>query len=332
MKPDIKQINTSSKVKGIVAGCLAAVFYGTNPLGTLPLYADGISSGNVLFYRYGISVLIFVVWLLLRGESLKIRWGHAIKLAILGVMFSMSSLTLYESFHYMNAGVASTILFSYPIMTALLMVMFFHERITWRTTIAIVLALSGIVLLYRGDGGERLSVTGVLLVLLSSLLYALYIVYVRQFKIEGMSAEKFTAWVVFFGWLSVMAFQLLSGEKFQLLHGTQWIWGVQLALLPTVLSLFFINIAIKSIGSTPTAIMGALEPVTAVVISCTLFGEAFTFRLLVGIVLILSGVILIILKNQTPKPMAKVQAPKDSSGTHRSGSQDGSGGRLLNVE
>ena len=281
---------------GIAAGCLAAIFYGTNPLGTLPLYADGITSGNVLFYRYGISVVIFAVWLIARGESLRIRWGYAIKLAILGVLMSMSSVTLYVSFHYMNAGVASTILFSYPIMTAVLMVMFFHERITWGTTIAIVLALSGICLLYRGDGGETLSTTGILLVLFSSLLYALYIVYVRQFKIEGMSPEKFTFWIVAFGWLAVMVFMAFSGEGPQLLHGTQWIWATQLALLPTVLSLFFINIAIKSIGSTPTAIMGALEPLTAVVISCTLFGEHFTLRLAIGIILILSAVILIILK------------------------------------
>lgn len=287
------------KFKGIAAGCLAAIFYGTNPLGTLPLYADGITSGNVLFYRYGISVAIFAVWLLARGESLKIRWGHAIKLAILGTLMAMSSVTLYVSFHYMNAGVASTILFSYPIMTAVLMVMFFHERITWRTTIAIVLALSGIALLYHGagEGGTVLSTTGMLLVLLSSMLYALYIVYVSQFKMM-MSAEKFTFWVVFFGWLAVMVYMAFTHEAPQLLHDTEWIWGFQLALLPTVLSLFFINIAIKSIGSTPTAIMGALEPMTAVVISCTLFGEEFTPRLAVGIVLILSAVTLIILRKQ----------------------------------
>lgn len=287
------------KFKGIAAGCLAAIFYGTNPLGTLPLYADGITSGNVLFYRYGISVAIFAIWLVARGESLRIKWGHAIKLAILGTLIAMSSVTLYVSFHYMNAGVASTILFSYPIMTAVLMVMFFHERITWRTTIAIVLALSGIALLYHGGGkgGTVLSTTGMLLVLLSSLLYALYIVYVSQFKMT-MSPEKFTFWVVFFGWIAVMVYMAFTRETPQLLHGTEWIWGFQLALLPTVLSLFFINIAIKSIGSTPTAIMGALEPMTAVVISCTLFGEEFTPRLAVGIVLILSAVTLIILRKR----------------------------------
>lgn len=300
MQSTYKNIHVSSAIKGFAAGILAAIFYGTNPLGTLPLYADGISSGSVLFYRYGISVVVFIAWLLMRGESLKIKWGHAIKLSVLGVMFAMSSLTLYESFHYMNAGIASTILFSYPIMTAIIMVMFYHERVGWRTTIAISLAISGIALLYRGGGagGDTLSATGVLLVLFSSLLYALYIVYVRQFKVEGMSSVKFTAWVIFFGWISLMAFMLLKGEPIQMLHGTQWLWGIQLALLPTVLSLFLINVAIKSIGATPTAIMGALEPLTAVVISCTLFGEEFTLRLAMGIMLILTAVMLVIIKKK----------------------------------
>jgi drug/metabolite transporter (DMT)-like permease len=56
------------------------------------------------------------------------------------------------------------------------------------------------------------------------------------------------------------------------------------------------TIAIKNIGSTPSAIMGALEPVTAVVISVSLFHEVFTLRLAIGIVLILSAVILVILR------------------------------------
>ena len=278
---------------GYAAGIIAAVFYGTNPLGTLPLYAKGITPGNVLLYRYGISVAIFLVWLALRRESLAIRWGHAIKLAILGMLMSLSSVTLYVSFHYLDAGVASTILFSYPIMTALLMVMFFHERVTWSTTLAIVLAVSGIALLYRGDGGEVLSTTGMLLVLLSSLLYALYIVYVNQFKMQ-MSAEKYTFWVVFFGWLTVMADMVVTGEHPQWLRGTEWGWASLLALLPTVGSLFFINIAIRRIGSTPASILGALEPVTAVIISCTLFGEVFTLRLAIGMALILSAVIIIV--------------------------------------
>lgn len=132
-----------------------------------------------------------------------------------------------------------------------------------------------------------------LLVLLSSLLYALYIVYVNQFKMQ-MSAEKYTFWVVFFGWLTVMTYMVVIGEHPQWLRGTEWGWASLLALLPTVGSLFFINIAIRRIGSTPASILGALEPVTAVIISCTLFGEVFTLRLAIGMALILSAVIIIV--------------------------------------
>src|SRR5574344_305186 len=188
----------NQKVKGFAAGILAAIFYGTNPLGTLPLYADGINSGTVLFYRYALAVLMFAVWMLLAHENFRICWGHVFKFAILGTFFAMSSATLYLSFHYMDAGVASTILFCYPIMTAVLMVAFYHEKVTWSTSFSIVLAVTGIGLLYRGDGGVTLSKLGIALVMLSSLRYAVYIISVNQFT-TGYSSLKFTFWIVFFG-------------------------------------------------------------------------------------------------------------------------------------
>ena len=67
-----------------------------------------------------------------------------------------------------------------------------------------------------------------------------------------------------------------------------------LALLPTVFSLVLMVMAVHEIGSTPTAVMGALEPLTAVVIGVTVFGEQLTARLSVGIVLILLAVIIIV--------------------------------------
>jgi len=288
----------SSKVKGYVAGVLAAIFYGTNPLGTLYLYQDGISSGSVLFYRYALALVFFAAWMALRGEGFRVRWGHAVRFIVLGSLFGLSSTTLYVSFHYMDAGIASTILFSYPIMTAVLMVAFFHEHVTWPTALSITLATLGIGLLYRGDGSTTLSAVGVALVLLSSLLYALYIIAVNQWT-TTYSPVKFTFWILVFGLLTVAVFTWISGEHFQLLETPkQWLCGVQLALLPTVLSLFFMTISINLIGSTPAAIMGALEPVTAVIIGVFIFGESFTFQLGVGIVAILAGVTLIILRKQ----------------------------------
>jgi len=289
-------MNSSNKVKGFAAAIIAAVCYGTNPLGTLYLYADGFSSGAVLTYRYLLATIMFAIVMLVRRESFAIKWGHAIRLAMLGAFFSLSSCTLYVSFHYMAAGIASTLLFVYPIMTAVLMTVFFHERLTWTTSIAILLAVVGVGLLYQGDGNEKLSTAGFALVMIASLLYALYIISVNNWKMK-MSNVKFTFWTLVFGLLTMVIFTLVSGNSFQLLETPrQWACALQLALVPTVLSLFFMAIAINHIGSTPAAIMGALEPVTAVIIGVFVFGESFSFQLAIGIVAILAGVTLVILK------------------------------------
>lgn len=292
-------MTTSNKVKGFAAGIIAAICYGTNPLGTLELYNDGFSSGTVLIYRYLLAVIMFAIVMLWKKESFKIKWGHAIKLAMLGAMFSLSSCTLYLSFHYMAAGIASTLLFVYPIITAVLMSVFFHERITWTTTIAILLAVIGVGLLYQGDGNEKLSTAGFALVICSSLLYALYIIAVNQWQTTPITIIKFTFYVLLFGLITMIIFSFMAGEGFQLLETPkQWLCAAQLALLPTVLSIFLMTISINLIGSTPAAIMGALEPLTAVVIGVCVFGETFTLQLGIGILAILAGVTLIIARKK----------------------------------
>ena len=257
-----------------------------------------MNPSSVLVYRYAFATLMFLIWMAAKRESLTIKWGTAIRLAILGTLMSMSSATLYLSFRYMDAGVASTILFSYPIMVAVLMVVFYHERMTWSTTLCILMAVSGIALLYHGKGGVTLSTVGVSLVILSSLLYAFYIIGVNQTHTK-LSPVKFTFWIVFFGLIALLVYTLFIGERLMPLRTPlEWASALQLALLPTVLSLYFINIAIEHIGSTPTAIMGAVEPVTAVCIGVLIFGESFTLRLAIGIVLILSAVILLVLSRE----------------------------------
>ena len=119
-------------------------------------------------------------------------------LGLLGVMFAVSSLTLFMSFHYMDAGIASTLLFVYPVMVAVIMAIFFRERISLVTVLSISLALCGIALLYRGEGGAVLNTAGVVLVMASSLSYALYIVVVNRASLN-MSSVKLTFYVLLFG-------------------------------------------------------------------------------------------------------------------------------------
>lgn len=283
------------KHKGIICGILAAICYGTNPLGALPLYEEGVNTSSVLFLRFSIATLILGVVMIANRKSFAMTRGELTTMASLGALMAVSSLTYYQSFRYMDAGIASTILFVYPVMVAVIMATFFREKVTATTITSIVLALAGIGLLYRGDAGISLSMTGVMLVMVSSLTYAVYIVIVNQSEIR-MSIVKLTFYVLLICAMCLFAYSFTSSDLHLMLPPSPraWFFACWLGLVPTVLSLLFMTIAVHEVGATPTAIMGALEPLTAVAIGVMIFGEAFTFRLCVGIVLILAAVLLIV--------------------------------------
>ncbi len=291
----------SGKVKGTICGILAAISYGTNPLGALNLYADGLNANTVIFYRYGLATAILALIMVLGKKPFDLTLRELKVLAVLGVFMAGSSLALYCSFNFMDAGIASTILFVYPVMVAVIMAVFFKEKVTAITVMSIGLALGGIALLYKGGDGATLSTVGIILVFVSSLTYAIYIIVVNKSSLH-MSSVKLTFYVLLIGTAFIFAYSLVdkSAELQPLTTWNQWMYALVLAVFPTVISLILMVIAVHNIGSTPTAVMGALEPITAVCIGIFVFGEEFTPRLGVGICLILCAVILIVAGKSLP--------------------------------
>lgn len=285
----------TERLKGTLCGIIAAICYGTNPLGALSLYQEGINASSVLFYRFSLAAVLLAGLMLMQKKSFGVTRKELPVLAALGILFGISSLSLFTSFHYMDAGIASSLLFVYPVMVAVMMAIFFKEKLSFITVLSIALSMAGIVLLYRGDGSSTLSIFGVMLVMVSSLTYAIYIIIVNKSTLV-MSSVKLSFYVLLFCIVTVAVRSFLGdGNHIQLLTTpSMWGWALMLALVPTVTSLVLMVIAVHAIGSTPTAIMGALEPLTAVVIGVTVFDEILTMRMVTGILLILFAVMLII--------------------------------------
>lgn len=286
----------NNNTKGILNGVIASVSYGMNPLFALPLYAQGIEVNSVLFYRYFFAVVIYFLWLkCVKKISLKIAKSELVPLFFLGIFFSLSSLTLFESFHYIEAGIACTILFIYPVIVALIMAIFFKEKITKTVVSAIFLTSIGIALLYKGKPDSVLNLKGVAIVLASAFLYAFYIVGVKSIKaIKSMNSAKLSFYVMLFGLLVYVVNLKFCTNLQGLMTITAWLFVIGLAIFPTIISLETIGIAIKLIGSTNTAILGALEPLTAIFFGILFFNESLTLRISIGVILILFGVFLII--------------------------------------
>ena len=80
-----------------------------------------------------------------------------------------------------------------------------------------------------------------------------------------------------------------------------WFCALSLAVFPTIVSLETMTISIKLIGPTLSAILGALEPVTAIFFGVVIFHEQLTARIITGIILILASVFLIVLKSNSKR-------------------------------
>ena len=284
----------NAKAKGYILGSIAAASYGMNPLFALPLYKAGMDPDSVLFFRYLFAIPLLGIMIKARGRSFKIQRKETFPLIIMGLLVALSSLTLFLSYNYMAAGIASTLLFVYPIMVALIMAMVFKEKLALQTIVCMLLALGGIGLLYKSEDGSTLSLIGTLLVFASSLSYAIYIVGINQTSLKNVATLKVTFYVLLFGLSLFVARLLYSGV---LNTPDQWyLWAnlLALAVFPTAISFLCTTGAIQYIGSTPTAILGALEPVTAIFFGIAVFGESLTFRESFGLVMIIVAVTFVI--------------------------------------
>lgn len=285
------------KAKGYILGAIAAATYGMNPLFALPLYEAGMDPDSVLFFRYLFALPVLGIMIKARGRSFRLKQNEILPLILMGLLVSLSSLTLFQSYNYMEAGIASTLLFIYPILVALIMAVVYKEKLSFQTILCILLALAGIGLLYKSGDGTTLSLTGVTLVMVSALSYAIYIVSVNRPVLRDIATLKLTFYVLLFG-LSLFLVRVDFGKSLHIVENW-YLWGnlFALAVFPTAISFLCTTQAIQYIGSTPTAILGALEPLTAVFFGVTIFGESLTLRLVCGILMIILAVTLIIAGN-----------------------------------
>ena len=160
---------SSNKTKGAIYGCISAVSYGLNPLCAKALYAEGVNTNTVLFYRFAFGVAILGLMMLASRQSFRLTRREGLVLTLLGALFAFSSITYFISFHYLSAGVAATLVFAYPVMVAIIMALFFRERLGWPSLLAIALTVGGIALLYQGDDGKPISLPGFVIVMVSAL-------------------------------------------------------------------------------------------------------------------------------------------------------------------
>lgn len=277
---------------------MAGISYGTNPLFAKPLLESGVPVLVMLFFRYGISVLLLAGWMLLKKEPFRVKGSELGLLAILGLLFACSSLFLFASYAFIPSGLATTLVYLYPVFVALIMV-FLRFYPSWQTWLSIVATFGGILLLSQPSGSAQIKPLGVLLAISSALSYAFYLVIVNRSKrIKQVSEHTLTLYALLTGAMLFAAIRTVQGGG--MLEGidsrADWLNLTGLALVPTMISLLALAISSRYIGPTKTSVLGVFEPLTAILIGTILFGEPLTPKMALGILVCVAAVVFMILR------------------------------------
>lgn len=270
---------------GYPCGIITGVTYGLNPLFAKPLMNAGASTEAILFFRYAIAVLLLGCYLLIKKDSFRISLKQAGVLLALGLLFTASSTFLFEAYKYIASGLATTLVFLFPVLVAIIMV-FLKVVPSWPVWLSIAATFAGVVIMTGAGGSEAINPTGVWCSIASAFVYALFIVIINRSKaISNISNSLLTFYALTVGAVIFFSRSAMSGTE--LMTGIEgvgaWLNLIGLAILPTIVSTATLAIATRNIGATKASVLGVFEPITAILVGTLVFGEALRPNIVIGI-------------------------------------------------
>ena len=291
---------SKTSIVGYSAGIITGITYGLNPLFGIPLMNDGASIDSILFFRYGFSVVLLAAFLILSRQSFKVTPKQLGILLILGLLYTSSSICLFESYKYIASGLATTLIFLYPVFVALIMVVL-RVYPTWQVWLAILATFVGVLILAQSDDTQTIDPIGVLLALGSGLSYAIFIVIVNSSRIiRPISSTMLTFYSLSVGMIIFYINTLLSPNDLTTgINGSSaWLCLVGLAILPTIISTATLALSTRKIGATKASVLGVFEPITAIMVGTIAFNEPITTNIMVGISIAIAAIIFMIMASK----------------------------------
>ena len=282
---------------GYPAGIITGITYGLNPLFAKPLMNAGASTEAILLFRYGIAVILLGAYLLLKKENFRITLKQAGVLLSLGLLYTASSTFLFEAYKYIASGLATTLVFLFPAMVAIIMV-FLKVVPSWPVWLSIAATFAGVMIMTGGAGTETVNPVGVWFSIASAFVYALFIVIINRSKvISSIPNSLLTFYALLTGTFFFIGRCLFSGADLMagIDGGMAWCNLIGLAILPTIVSTASLAVATRNIGATKASVLGVFEPITAILVGTLVFGEALTPNIIAGILISIVAVTFMIM-------------------------------------
>ena len=293
-------------LNGLFYAAISSASFGFSPLFSIGLLTAGLSNTDILSYRWAIAGIVLMIYAWLKKKTLLFNsFDEVWKIGLLSALRALTSITLLIGYANIASGVATTINFMYPVIVLLCMMLFHGEEKSFINLGAIGLSIAGVYLLASGDGlridGGNTTL-GLICSIISAVSFAAYYILIKKLRADKIEVVKFTTWIMMLSALYFIAAGLIFHGKIAIVtNGKLWLYILGLGLWSTMVSNFTGVKAVRRIGPTLTSILGALQPVTAVILGVTFLHEHLYMKSLIGIILILCAVCVVVMHQNNRK-------------------------------
>ena len=301
------------KALGMGLTSLSAVLFGLMPVGASWIYAWGGDPVTLTFYRNLMVVPVLLAAMKAEGISFRTTRREAALLLLVGIGFRASTtLMLYQSYLYIPTGVATTLHFLYPLLTALVCRLGFRERLgPWKAA-ALALAAAGLWLSLDLEGGG--APLGFLLAVATACTYAGYVVSMDRTALREMHPHKVACYMGLGNAAAMVCVGVPTGQLRPIQPAPVLLLTFLLAVGTAFFAVTLFQRGIRLLGASSAALFSMLEPITSVAAGWLLLGEEPGLRSLLGCGLILGGVALAALGDAPPPAERDLTERREQTG------------------
>ncbi|MDO8372441.1 MAG: DMT family transporter [Polaromonas sp.] len=288
------QAAPKSIATGLLLATFGAIAFSGKAIIVKLAYRYGVDAVTLIMYRMLFALPIFAVmaWWASRGKAALTRkdWLGVLWLGFTG--YYLASFLDFAGLAYISASLERLILYLNPTLVLLLGLVLYRRRITTPQIMGMAISYSGVVLVFGHEitllGPE--AAWGALLVFLSAVSYALYLVYSGE-MVKRLGALRLVGLATTVACLCCILQFLLLRPLSAAAVAPEVIWlSVLNATLCTAAPVLMVMMAIERIGASMAAQTGMVGPMSTILMGVLILGEPFTAWVAAGTVLVIAGI------------------------------------------
>lgn len=261
------------------------------------------STGVIAFYRLFFSVVFMLPLFLAKftPELKKITKRDWIFTVVSGVLLAFHFILWFESLNYTSVASSTVLVTLQPLFAFLGTYIFFKEKLTLGAITSGIIAIAGSFIISWGDfrvSGSALF--GDFLALVACAFITAYLLLGQTVR-QRISLITYTFLVYLMSSITLFIYVIATGDSFIPTQGSDWIYFILLALLPTLLGHSLFNWVVKWISTSMISMAILFEPIGAAILAYFLLGESVMWSQVLGGGVVIAGICLFIISERRMK-------------------------------